>query len=1618
MLQAASRTGISKLSQVLIVALAILGIWATFGSGIAAAAPSTPSDEELGRYIVVLKDSVARPGVVAHDQAEEVDGDVSLVYHSALTGYAATLPKDEVEALEEDPRVRYVAPDRKVKAFAQTIPTGVERSFATSDASLDIDGVDDVRVDADVAIIDTGIDSSHPDLDVVGRTNCVPAGEGEKAEGCMDSSGGADVYGHGTHVAGIVGAKDNDFGVVGEAPGARLWDVRVMNAAGQGNESWIIAGVDWVTAHASTIEVANMSLGGPNSNPENEAIAKSIEKGVVYVVAAGNAAKNAASNSPANAPDAITVSALADYDGFPEGLADPTCSNKGADDRLASFSNFGSVVDVAAPGVCIYSTLPSGSVLGEKLGISQEYGTLSGTSMASPHVAGVAAILAAKANPADAKDVKAIRDQIVADGNLDWTDTSFDGVQEPLLAVALDPQTPILATKPSRGVSEHGAVLHGLVNPRGSSAEYWFEYGTSASYGNSTTHLSAGSGTSTLSKSAPISSLESSTLYHYRIVLEAAGTKRFGSDLTLATAPLFHGENFGEKGSENGYGQKPVQFNGLRSLEVNGAGKVWAIDSNNQRVQRLTPGGSLEQVCALAGGVPPAGIALVPEELIVVSYTGNDRIIVWSEDCSFLAEIGAGKKEEPKFDEPLGIAFGASPAGEDHSALFVADAGNDRVLAVDVDTRKAIGSFGSSGSGAGQLDHPSDVSLVDEFPQEGETRATYAVVDSGNDRVVLFEGNEASTAFEYVGQFGGSGSGSGKFSEPTDIVRDPATNDLFVTDTGNDRVQQFLPDGTFVAQLGAGAGSGAENLSAPTGIAATKSGKVLVADDGNSRISTWRPEDDLPWMSAEHALEVDTDSATLSGKVNPRGATTSYSFQYRRLGLDSTWKSTTFESAGSGTGDVTVSEPIVSLLPGTQYEFRLLTVRGGVETLGEKKIFATNFLPPTVTTEAAEGVGAGRATLRGKINSGSYGFEYGTTTSYGTNVFGGNGGEGLESKAISGLTPGTTYHYCFWGQNQGGKTCGNDVSFTTKAAGAPYVLTGSGKATGQATDVELTGTVNPEGLSTSYWFEYGTTTSYGSKQPVSAKSIGSGTTDTEVAATVSGLSKNTLYHYRLVAQNSSNTVAGGDKTITTPIPAKAVTEAATGVTKTGATLNATVNPEGGATFYRFEYGETTSYGSVTSEELVGTGTSDVKVSRAIAGLKDATTYHFRVKATRGGNIVSYGSDQTFAAPKAPSATTEAATAVKFDRATLNATVNPNGGATTYQLEYGKTTSYGTKIPISPKSIGSGTSNVPVAETPTGLSAETTYHYRVVASNEVATTNGADKTLTTTKGTPAFAGSFGSNGSGNGQFATPTGIAVDSGGNPWVVDAYNYRVQKLNSKGEYLSKFGSNGSGNGQFSFPPIGGIAVDPEGNVWIADTNNNRVQKFNSKGEYLSKFGAKGSGNGQFSGPAGIAVGPDGYVWVLDAGNNRVQKFSAAGEYKSQFGTKGSGAGQFEAPWGIAVDSEGNVWVADTNNNRVQKFNSKGEYLSQFGTEGSGEGEFLSPVGIAIDSEGSLWVADVSNNRVQKFNSKGEYLSQFGTEGSGEGEFFHPGGIAIDSEGSLWVTDTGSHRVQKWVRE
>jgi subtilisin len=388
--------------------------------------PSSLLDSALGniipnQYIVVLKDDTLSfsdllSGIAAY---VDVSGTELLhTYENALKGFAIRVTNQMVvEALKRSPFVDHVEKDVMVQAFAQSMPKGINRVDGDLGPTRSGNGYGTVY--ADIAILDTGIQTSHPDLYVYRQKTFV--------DGTTSAN---DDNGHGTHVAGTAAARDNYLGVVGMAPGAKLWAIKVLDKNGSGDLSSVIKGIDYITQYASQIEVANLSLGCEcKSLAFDTSINNAVKSGITFVVASGNAGRDASAFSPASNPNVIAVSSIVDTDGKCGGIGSST--GYGSDDSLASYSNYGQVVDIAAPGTSIYSTYKGST-----------YAYMTGTSMATAHVSGAAALYKAthpSSSPNDVRNAlltKGSTPSSLCDGNgHGYFANDVDGNNEPLLYV-------------------------------------------------------------------------------------------------------------------------------------------------------------------------------------------------------------------------------------------------------------------------------------------------------------------------------------------------------------------------------------------------------------------------------------------------------------------------------------------------------------------------------------------------------------------------------------------------------------------------------------------------------------------------------------------------------------------------------------------------------------------------------------------------------------------------------------------------------------------------------------------------------------------------------------------------------------------------------------------------------------------------------------------------------------------------------------------------------------------------------------------------------------------------------------------------------------------------------
>jgi hypothetical protein len=279
--------------------------------------------------------------------------------------------------------------------------------------------------------------------------------------------------------------------------------------------------------------------------------------------------------------------------------------------------------------------------------------------------------------------------------------------------------------------------------------------------------------------------------------------------------------------------------------------------------------------------------------------------------------------------------------------------------------------------------------------------------------------------------------------------------------------------------------------------------------------------------------------------------------------------------------------------------------------------------------------------------------------------------------------------------------------------------------------------------------------------------------------------------------------------------------------------------------------------------------------------------------------------------------------------------------------------------------------------------------------------------------PEFVQTWGSPGSGPGQFNRCDDVACDAARMIYATDRNNHRVQVFDRIGHPIGQWGEMGSGNGQFSSPTS--IAVDNLGHVFVGDQRNSRVQRFDQNGVFQRAWGSAGTGIGQFRGLAAVAVSATGNVYVSDAVNCRIQEFTNDGVFIRTWGSPGTANGQFNAPEALDFGPDGRLYVADTFNHRIQVFLADGTYVSMFGSSGTGNGQFNLPTGIALDGLGNIYVSDYLNYRIQKFSNSGLFKAKWGSSGSGNGQFQGSYSVESDPDGVIYVADTDNHRIQKF---
>jgi len=491
-----------------------------------------------------------------------------------------------------------------------------------------------------------------------------------------------------------------------------------------------------------------------------------------------------------------------------------------------------------------------------------------------------------------------------------------------------------------------------------------------------------------------------------------------------------------------------------------------------------------------------------------------------------------------------------------------------------------------------------------------------------------------------------------------------------------------------------------------------------------------------PTVSTLAASDLTTSGAVLHGSVNPNGQGTGAWFEW---GTTTNYGNTTaVQSIPAGASPVLVLAALSNLVSGTTYHFRVAGTNSTGVLFGTDAQFVTPVpIVPTAVTLAASDLTTNAAVLNGSVNPNGKDaeawFEWGTTTNYGNATPGQTIPAGTSPVSVlavlSNLVPGMTYHFRVAGTNSAGISFGADMAFEVPIPLAPSVTTLAASDVTTSGAV-LHGSVNPNGLDAVEWFEWGTTTNYGNVTTL--QSIPAGTSAVFVQAALSNLVPSAVYHFRVAATNSAGTSFGADLAFIVPIPAAPTVSTldASNLKTNSAALNGSVNPNGQPAVAWFEWGTTTNYGNATIGQNLSAGASAVPVQASLSNLAANSVYHYRLVASNAGGV-SQGNDSSFITlPIAglPIVLTLAAMNHTTNSATVRASVNPGGAATAAWFEWGPTAGFGNKTPEI--SVGAGVADVVIETTLSNLIEGSLYYYRVVATNAVGSSTGANRSFAT------------------------------------------------------------------------------------------------------------------------------------------------------------------------------------------------------------------------------------------------------------------------------------------------
>jgi tripartite motif-containing protein 71 len=851
----------------------------------------------------------------------------------------------------------------------------------------------------------------------------------------------------------------------------------------------------------------------------------------------------------------------------------------------------------------------------------------------------------------------------------------------------------------------------------------------------------------------------------------------------------------------------------------------------------------------------------------------------------------------------------------------------------------------------GQFNIPSDVAVAPD--------GTVYVVESWYGRIHRF-----SATGEFLGGWGLRGSGDGQFNSPSDVAVAP-DGTVYVADSGNHRIQRFSADGAFLGVWGSG-GSGNGQFNDPSGVAVAPDGTVYVADTGNYRIQRFSASGTFLGAWGSPGIGDGQFSNPSGVAVAPDGTVyVADAYRIQRFSASGTFLGA-WGAQGSGDGQFARTSDVAVAPDGTVY-----VADSGTSWVGGNH---------RVQRFSASGVFLGAWGARGG-GYGQFNYPSGVAVAPDGTVYVVDGDARIQLFSADGAFLGV------WGSfGSGDGQFSNPSGVAVAPDGTVYVAD--------------TGNYRIQRFSASGTF-LGAWGSWGSGN-------GQFSNPSDVAVAPDG----TVYvadtgNYRIQRFSASGTFLGAwgaqgssDGQFAEP-------------------SDVAVAPDG--TIYVVDSGTAFSVGTILGNHRIqrfsatgaflgswgswGTNNGQFNRPSGVAVAPDGTVYvadsgNYRIQrfSATGAFLGSWGSWGTNNGQfKSPSGVAVAPDGTVYVADSGNYRIQRFSATGAFLGTWGSSGSADGRF--------SNPSDVAVA--PDG----TVY----VADSYVADSGNYRIQRFNASGT--FLGAWGSRYRGDTIWGSTSSVATAPDGTVYVAaqydlyDHYNHRIQRFSASGTFLGAWGARGSGDGQFA--RTSDVAVAPDGTVYVADSGNHRIQRFSADGAFLGVWGSGGSGNGQFNYPSGVAVAPDGTVYVADTGNHRIQRFNASGTLLGAWGSEGSGDGQFSRPADVAVAPDGTVYVADTGNYRIQRFSATGTFLGAWGSEGSSDRQFNNPSGVAVAPDGTVYVADTGNHRIQRFNASGTLLGAWGSEGSGDGQFSRPADVAVAPDGTVYVADTGNYRIQ-----